>query len=136
MGCGMNRFPVTTIALVLLGSCGAMQNRMEERKEAFTRNMDGWVARSVDELVAEKGPPTITTRLSSGGKELEYAKRNVVVGASGPYVVSIYDPTAGGRVPQLKMSGISTNDLTCKFVFRISPANIIESWSATGNDCY
>lgn len=132
----MKRFLVAAMALVLLSSCTALQKRTGEKQDAFGRNMDLWVGRPVDALLREKGEPTGSAGAPDGGRVLEYAKTTIKSGASGPYVVKIYEPTAHGRVPQVKDSGISTSDLSCKLVFRVSPDNIVQSWSATGNACY
>jgi len=132
----MNRLLTAALIVGLLNSCADLRTRTEERNEAFTRTMNGWVARSSDDLLREKGPPADTTVLADGGRELAYMKRNIVMGATGPVVVSLYDPLVGGRVPQLKTTGISASDRTCKLVFRVSPANIIESWSASGTNCH
>lgn len=132
----MKRVLVAALTLVLLSSCTALQKRTEEKQEAFSRGMALWVGRPVDALLLEKGPPTGSAAAPDGGRVLEYAKTTFKSGASGPYVVKIYEPTAHGRVPQVKDSGISTSDLSCTLRFKVSPDNIVESWSATGNACY
>jgi hypothetical protein len=115
---------LVALALVLSGCAN-----IEERRKAFTSDMDSWVDHQADELIIARGPPTNSATLSDGGRVLEYSSSAFVTSGysySYPYYWSAY-PYNGF---------VYVDEFTCKVLFRVSQANRIQSWSALGNACY
>ena len=132
------RITVLVLALLLAGCVS-----LAERRQQFTQAMDSWVGRSADELISSRGPPTNSASLSTGGRVLEYARSALVTSGGGTYttVVPVFvpNPAGGGRyvgVPSQQAVPVVTSEMNCRILFRVSPANRVESWSAEGNACY
>jgi len=133
------RATVFLLVLLLLAGCVSMA----ERRQQFAQAMDSWVGRSADDLISSRGPPTNSATLSTGGKVLEYARSVMVSNGGGTYttVVPVFvpNPAGGGSyvgVPSQQAMPVTTSEMNCRILFRVSPANRVESWSAEGNACY
>jgi hypothetical protein len=129
-----------TILLISVLSAGCVTTA--QKKEKFSQDLDSWIGKSADDLVVAKGPPTSTFQLSSGGRVFEYSKSGSVTSGGGSYTINqtVYKPGAGGGtweyVPQQKALPTSTHEYSCKVVFKVSAANVVESWTSEGNRCY
>ena len=117
---------ITVLASLALAGCAAMN---EEAARKFQAEMDGYVGRSVDELILARGVPTATAALSSGGKVLEYTSSRSSV--SGGYSYLTYTPvfvpnSSGGgtwvSVPSHQTAPIYTSEWRCK------PNNAVPRW--------
>lgn len=131
------RLILSVLMLSMLAGCASL----EQRKAAFARNMDIYVGKTADDLVIAEGPPSSTFRLSSGGQVFEYFKtRTVLHGGSYTVMQPVFVPGANGgswvSVPAQQSLPVSSSEYSCKLLFRISAKNMVESWSARGNDCY
>lgn len=127
------------LALLLLSGCVSQ----EQRKAKFFQSMDAFVGGTADDLVLAKGPPSNSFTLSTGGRVFEYLRNQTVTSGGGSYpaVDSVFVHDHRGRggwvsVPSYRSFPVSTAEYYCKILVRISPANIVESWSSEGNDCY
>lgn len=135
----MRRAVNCLIALLALAGCASID---EEAARKFQAEMDGYVGKSVDELILARGVPTATAALSSGGKVLEYSTHRSSV--SGGYSYLSYTPvfvpnSSGGgtwiSVPSHQTAPIYTSEWRCKLTFQISADNQVLNWRAEGNDC-
>ena len=132
------RILVAVLALFLLSACASEA----QRKARFYQAMDPFVGGTADDLVLAKGPPSNSFTLTTGGRVFEYMQRQTVTSGGdsypigGPVVVS--DRHGGGWVlpPVYHRIPVTTAEYYCKILVRISPANVVESWSAEGNGCY
>jgi hypothetical protein len=132
------RILVAVLALLLLSACASEA----QRKARFYQAMDPFVGGTADDLVLAKGPPSNSFTLTTGGRVFEYTQRQTVTSGGdsypigGPVVVS--DRHGGGWVlpPVYHRIPVTTAEYYCKILVRISPANVVESWSAEGNGCY
>jgi hypothetical protein len=106
------------IAIVLSFLVLAGCETMELRKVNFAQSNDRFIGKNADDLVMAKGPPTSAFTFSSGGRVLEYSKSWTEVNGGGYFSPPIYFQKS------------------CKLRFKISTANIVESWSSEGNACY
>lgn len=114
-----------------------------EQKEAFKNTNDKYVGKSADELIIDRGPPTSSATLSTGGKVFEYSNSNNVTSGGGSTTVSelVYVPGPNGstgswvNVPTQKANPVSSKKYWCKLLFTISPLGIVEKWTAEGNRC-
>jgi hypothetical protein len=127
-------FIITSI--IMLVGC----KTLAERQGAFTQEMDAFVGSNADELVVKRGPPSNVATLSTGGKVLEYSKSRTVTSGGGSFTTyaSTYDPGTKKwvNVPQQQAIPVSSKESHCKILFKVSPSNIVESWTSEGNGCY
>ena len=130
---------IAMLGVLALAGCASLN---EEAARKFQAEMDGYVGRSVDELILARGVPTATAALSSGGKVLEYTSQRSSV--SGGYSYLTYTPvfvpnSSGGgtwiSVPSNQTAPIHTSEWRCKLTFQISADNKVLNWRAEGNDC-
>lgn len=130
---------IAVLALLLVAGCAATN---EEAIRKFQAEMDGYVGKSVDELILARGVPTATATLSSGGRVLEYSTHRSSV--SGGYSYLAYTPvfvpnSSGGgswiSVPSHETAPIYTSEWRCKLTFQISADQKVLNWRAEGNDC-
>lgn len=130
---------IAVLALLVMAGCASTN---EEAIRKFQTEMDGYVGKSVDELILVRGVPTATATLSSGGKVLEYSTQRSSV--SGGYSYLTYTPvfvpnSSGGgtwiSVPSHETAPISTSEWRCKLTFQISVDHKVLNWRAEGNDC-
>jgi len=132
------RVAAVLLALLMLSGCASQA----ERKAKFYQSMDGFVGASVDDLVLAKGPPSNSFTLSTGGRVFEYSRSQLITSGGGSYPVGgsvfVGDRRGGGWVsaPSYRTFPVTTSEYFCKILVRISPANLVESWSSEGNDCY
>jgi hypothetical protein len=131
------RLILAVLLVSMLTGCASLA----QRKAAFAQSMDIYVGKSADDLVIAEGPPSGTYRLSTGGQVFEYFKtRTVLHGGSYTVMQPIYMPGANGgtwmSVPTQLAAPVSSSEYFCKLLFRISAKNVVESWTAQGNDCY
>lgn len=135
----VRRTIIHLIAVLALAGCASMN---EEAARKFQAEMDGYVGKSVDELILARGVPTATAALSSGGKVLEYSTSSTSI--SGGYSYLTYTPvfvpnSSGGgtwiSVPSHQTAPIHTFERNCKLTFQVSPDNKVLNWKAEGNDC-
>ena len=124
---------------LVLAGCASLN---EEAARKFQAEMDGYVGKSMDELILARGVPTATAMLSSGGKVLEYSSSRTSV--SGGYSYLTYTPVfvpnnAGGgtwiSVPSHQTAPIHSMELRCKLTFQIGADQKVLNWRAEGNDC-
>ncbi len=131
--------PFLAIALGLSGCTS-----LEERKQDYANAMNPWIGRPADDLVLALGPPSKDFTLSTGGRVFEYFHKRRVTsgGGSVTFMQQIFVPASGSRngywvsVPASQTMPIYSTDVSCRLLFRISPKNVVEGWSAEGNDCY
>lgn len=138
----MSRVTFTGMLLAGLLALAGCASTNEEEARQFQAEMDGYVGRSVDELVLARGVPTALAPLSTGGKVLEYSKSTTRI--SGGHSYTTYTPifvpnTSGGgtwvSVPSQQSAPIHTSERSCKLTFQVSADNIVLNWKAEGNDC-
>jgi hypothetical protein len=138
----MCRAALTTMALVcslVLAGCASMN---EEVARQFQAEMDGYVGRSVDELILARGVPTASAPLSTGGQVLEYSKSQTSISGGNSYATytPVFVPNSSGggtwiSVPSHQTSPIHTSERSCKLTFQVSADNTVLNWKAEGNDC-
>jgi len=138
----LSRAALTSFALMcslVLAGCASMN---EEVARQFRAEMDGYVGRSVDELILARGVPTATAPLSTGGKVLEYSKSRTSISGGTSYITytPVFVPnTSGGgtwvSVPSHQTSPIYTSERSCRLTFQVSADNTVLNWKAEGNDC-
>lgn len=136
----MMRILAVLAVLVSLTGCVSM----EERRAAFYNQYDPFIGKTADELVKQKGVPTGSYTLSTGGKVLEYATSRVVTRGGGSMTVfqQVYVPGKDGgtgawvSIPVDRPMPSRIDEENCKIIFQISPKNIVESWRSEGNACY
>jgi hypothetical protein len=136
---------VLIIAATILSGCATTAN--------YEKTLGSWVGSSADSLVLSWGPPSSEYNLSSGGKVIEYVKRNNITipgytyntpvntyhnGTTSTYgkngtVTGSYSGTSTTYVQQ-QTSGQNIN-LICTTRFTISPNDIIQNWAWEGNNC-
>jgi hypothetical protein len=132
------RILATVLALLMVSACASEA----QRKARFYQAMDPFVGGTADDLVLAKGPPTNSFTLTTGGRVFEYTQRQTVTSGGGSYPVGgpvvVADGHGGGWVlpPVYHRVPVTTAEYYCKILVRISPANLVESWSAEGNGCY
>ena len=132
------RFILVMLLLATLASCTSL----EQRKASFAQTVDIYVGKNADDLVLAKGPPSSSFTLSTGAKVFEYSRSQTVMRGGNSYTTMqpVYVPNANGgswvSVPTQQATPVSSFEYNCKILFKISPANIVESWSAQGNGCY
>lgn len=134
----MRRIAIVLSVLAFVGC-----KTMEQRKTEFAENTDRFIGKNADDLVIAKGPPSNTYTLSTGGKVFEYSKSAMVTRGGGSTTVmkSTYVPNSSGygswvQVPTQQANPVYSREQSCKILFQVSPANIIDSWKAEGNACY
>lgn len=130
----MKTMLLVSLLALALGGCGMVQ----AKKDKFAAEQAQWVGKHVDDLVTKKGPPTSSYPLTNGGKVMEYSKHETHTSGGGSYTVyrSVYQNGQWVSVPQQQSVPVGTQNLSCNLIFRISPSNIVESWSQEGNSCY
>jgi hypothetical protein len=136
------RAALTTMALLcslVLAGCASMN---EEVARQFRAEMDGYVGRSVDELILVRGVPTASVSLSTGGKVLEYSTSRTSISGGTSYITytPVFVPnTSGGgtwiSVPSHQSSPIYSSERSCKLTFQVSADNTVLNWKAEGNEC-
>jgi len=136
------RAALTTITLLcslVLAGCASMN---EEVARQFRAEMDGYVGRSVDELILVRGVPTASVSLSTGGKVLEYSTSRTSISGGTSYITytPVFVPnTSGGgtwiSVPSHQSSPIYSSERSCKLTFQVSADNTVLNWKAKGNEC-
>jgi hypothetical protein len=132
------RLIITMLMFAMLTGCVSM----EQRKATFNQSLDIYVGKNADELVLAKGPPTSSFTLSTGAKVFEYSHSQTVNRGGDTYTTlqPVFVPNANGgswvSIPTQRATPLSSYEYFCKVLFKISPANIVESWSAQGNGCY
>lgn len=129
-------------ALLILASLTGCVS-LEQRKATFAQSLDIYVGKSSDDLVLAKGPPSRSFKLSTGARVFEYFTSQTVVRGGDSYTTfqPVYVPSASGggswiSVPTQQATPVSSYAYSCKILFKVSPANIVESWSSSGNGCY
>ena len=149
---------VRAFALIML-LAGCVSD--EDRGRRAATLLSSWIGASADELIGEFGIPTREYRLAGGGRLIEYFKSrtiNVNTGLAmtpvGPGCSPEYDTqatvrtTPGGykyrATTKKKPCLFSTSALLptyaakevyCKFVFTVSPAEVVIDWKYEGNGC-
>ncbi|MGK2915114.1 MAG: hypothetical protein ACSLE5_11830 [Porticoccaceae bacterium] len=132
------RIIVTVLALLMVSGCVSQ----EQRKAKFFQSMDAFVGGTADDLVLAKGPPSNSFTLTTGGRVFEYSRNQTVTSGGGSYPVAgsvfVGDRQGGGWIsaPSYRTFPVTTSEYYCKILVKISPANLVESWSSEGNDCY
>lgn len=130
---------ITLLAGLALAGCTAMN---EEAARKLQAEMDGYVGRSVDELILARGVPTASATLSTGGRVLEYLSSRTSI--SGGYSYLTYTPvfvpnSSGGgawiSVPSHQTAPLRTAERRCKLTFEVSAAGLVLNWRAEGDDC-
>lgn len=132
------RILITALALALLCGCASQA----QRKAKFYQSLDPFVGGTADDLVLAKGPPSSAFTLTTGGRVFEYAQRQSVTSGGGSYPIGgpvlVSDRHGGGWVvpPVYHSIPVTTTEYYCRVLIRISPANLVESWSWEGNGCF
>lgn len=149
----------TVVLLLITVLCACVT----PQKSQFSMLIDKWVGRSADELAVRNGPPEEIFMLDSGGKIYSYLKSQMAernsetkadivnpdrlyrediaredIRTSNPYTLAPPLPILGPGTPyansDLRPKPVKRKN-SCKLLFKISDANIIESWSADGAGC-
>ncbi|BBP00209.1 hypothetical protein [Sulfuriferula nivalis] len=133
------RLIIAILMFTMLTGCVSM----EQRKATFNQSLDIYVGKNADDLVLAKGPPTSSFTLSTGAKVFEYSNSQSVTRGGNSYTTMqpMFVPGANGggswmSIPTQRTTPLSSYEYFCKVLFKISAANIVESWSAQGNGCY
>jgi hypothetical protein len=133
------RLIITILMFTMLTGCVSM----EQRKATFNQSLDIYVGKNADDLVLAKGPPTSSFTLSTGAKVFEYSRSQTVNRGGDSYTTlqPVFVPSANGggswvSMPTQRATPMYSYEYFCKVLFKISPVNIVESWSAQGNGCY
>lgn len=132
------RLIITILMFAVLTGCVSM----EQRKATFNQSLDIYVGKNADDLVLAKGPPTSSFTLSTGAKVFEYSRSQTVNRGGDSYTTlqPVFLPSANGgswvSMPTQRTVPLSSYEYFCKVLFKISPTNLVESWSAQGNGCY
>lgn len=128
--------PLMLVVALFLAACAST----EERRNAFNASMDGWVGKSVDDLVLAKGPPKGTYQLSTGQKVLEYQVQEKSSGGGTSFGAGAGIASGGGSSGMIFMPSImfspGNKSVGCKVQFTASPKGVVESWKAEGENCY
>lgn len=132
------RIVTVTLALLLLCGCASQA----QRKAKFYQSLDPFVGGTADDLVLAKGPPSNSFTLTTGGRVFEYAQSRSVTSGGGSYPIGepvlVSDHHGGGWIapPIYHSFPVTTTEYYWRVLVRISPANIVESWSWEGNGCF
>lgn len=132
------RTVIAGLALLLLCGCASQA----QRKAKFYQSLDPFVGGTADDLVLAKGPPSNSFTLTTGGRVFEYADSHSVTSGGGSYPIGgpvlVSDRHGGGWIapPVYHSIPVTTTEYSCRVLVRISPANLVESWSWEGNGCF
>lgn len=138
----MKRVTVFLLLIAVLCACNTPSPGMK----AFTQNMDKFVGRSADDLLAANGIPTNVFMLDSGGRIFEYYKNKALVAQETKNPQALARQQArSGAIPDTRppsrsraealQSYVLSTESSCKLQFTISADNIVERWSSEGDGC-
>ena len=123
----------------MLCACGSVRPPQDKTAAKSTDNKSAdsqWVGHTVDELVVTIGEPSNVYMLEAGGRMFEYLHLNKIT--TGTQASLPAEAERARRIRTKRKELASDQYQNCKAVkilFKVSASDIIESWSAKGEEC-
>ncbi|GEM_PF-4042675 len=131
---------IEVLLITALCACGVIapvKENSASNKSTDSKSADSqWVGHTVDELVVTIGEPSNVYMLEAGGRMFEYLHLNKITTGTQSSL-----PTEAERARRIRAkrkelaSDQYQNCKTVKILFKVSASDIIESWSARGEEC-
>ena len=144
---------IVLMPAILCACADPLQKMTSSQEDKFSPQIEKWVGRSADDLVATKGAPLNVYQMDAGERQYEYLGRSLTTRGSmtnskDNKLQVLYnnkevappvqiDPAINSGTPQaeLRRKTVKPKNKKCLVLFNVGADNVIRGWTSEGDGC-